>query len=66
MKVAIIGANSYIARNLIYLVKQQGTDVEWRLYDATEAQVDGEANYKQINLLDKESVAQMDLDCDLI
>lgn len=66
MKVAIIGANSYIARNFIYLVKQQGTDVEWSLYDAAETQVDGEANYKQINLLDKESVAQIDLDCDLI
>lgn len=66
MKVAIIGANSYIARNLIYLVGQQQTDVEWRLYDAAETQVDGEANYKQINLLDKESVAEIDFDCDLI
>ena len=66
MKVAIIGANSYIARNLVYFVRQQECDVEWRLYDAVETQVDGEANYKQINLLDKESVAQMDLDCDLI
>lgn len=66
MKVAIIGANSYIARNLVYFVRQQECDVEWRLYDAAETQIDGEANYKQINLLDKESVAQMDLDCDLI
>ena len=66
MKVAIIGANSYIARNFLYLVRQQEPDVEWRLYDAAETQVDGEANYKQINLLEKESVAQMDLDCDLI
>ena len=66
MKVAIIGANSYIARNLVYFVRQQECDVEWRLYDAAETQVDGEANYKQINLLDKESVAQTDLDCDLI
>lgn len=66
MKVAIIGANSYIARNLIYFVRQQEADVEWRLYDAAETQVDGEADYKQINLLDKESLAQIDLDCDLI
>ncbi|MBQ8279960.1 MAG: NAD(P)-dependent oxidoreductase [Roseburia sp.] len=66
MKVAIIGANSYIARNFLYLVKQQQADVEWRLYDAADAQGDGEADYKQINLLDKASVAQMDLDCDLI
>ena len=66
MKVAVIGANSYIARNLLYWMSQQDTEVEWCLYDAAEVQVDGEANYKQINLLDKESVAQMDLDCDLI
>lgn len=66
MKVAIIGANSYIARNLIYFVNTQQADVNWCLYDAAEAHVDGDADYKQINLLDKESVAQMDLECDLI
>lgn len=66
MKITVIGANSFIARNFVYIVKKSHPDVEWRLYDVASAQSDGEGNYWQIDLLDKESIAQIDFSCDLL
>ena len=66
MKISIIGANSYIARNLIYYIKQNNAEAELFLYDLAEAHVDGDSNYTSINLLDREAVKQMNLDCDII
>lgn len=64
-KVAIIGANSYIARNVCHVLLKE-YDVETMLYDCKENHVDGLENYTQINILDPESVKLIDMNCDVI
>ena len=51
MKITIIGANSYIARNLIYYIKSRYKDVDLRLFDCQKRHVDEIENYKRINEL---------------
>lgn len=63
-KVAIIGANSYIARNVLLKLKRKGYEIH--LYDNAETQVDGEENYTSINILSKESVKNIDFICDVV
>lgn len=65
-RVSIVGANSYIARNLIYVLKKRNPDCDMALYDCAEFQSDGEKNYTRIDILDRESVSQIDMDCDVI
>jgi UDP-glucose 4-epimerase len=64
-KIAIIGANSYIARNVYYVLTKE-YEAEIRLYDYKENQLDGAKNYKQINILDIDSIKNIDMDCDVI
>ena len=59
-KITIVGANSYIARNVILRLEQRFPECELKLYDYAEKQVDGQSNYTSINILDKESVAKID------
>ena len=56
LNITVIGANSYIARNLVYLIKQQLPDTQLFLYDAADTQIDGLNGYEQIDILSKESV----------
>lgn len=65
-KVIIIGANSYIARNIIVTLDRFEEEVDYRLYDYAESQVDGAKNYKSINILSRDSVKNIDMDCDVI
>lgn len=65
-KVMIIGANSYIARNIYYELKREWADTLINLYDRDVAQVDGASNYKRIDILSAESVKNIDFDCDVI
>ena len=65
-KIAIIGANSYIARNIIFILGQSPELYELALYDYKEDQVDGLENYKSINVLSKDSVRIIDFDCDVV
>lgn len=65
-KIAVVGANSYIARNVIYMLKKDYPECLCNLYDQAETQVDGEDNYKRINILNPESVNQIDFQCDVI
>lgn len=67
MKINIIGANSFIARNfLVYLdnLSEIG-NIETNLYDIHDEQIDGRKNYKKINLLDEDDVKEVDYDVDL-
>ena len=66
MKITIIGANSYIARNLIFEIHQRKIEAELKLYDYADVQSDGENNYHKINILDQRSVSGIDLNCDII
>lgn len=65
-KVVIIGANSYIARNVTLVLEQCYPKTNVMLYDYAETQIDNRENYKQINILDKDSVKDIDLDCDIV
>ena len=65
MKVTIIGANSYIARNITVMFLQR-TDVELYLYDYQAEHFDHRAVYEQINILDKKSVEKINLKVDLV
>lgn len=65
MNVAIIGANSSLARNFIYYLKQV-EGVTLFLYDIQQESVDGYKNYSQIDLLDLQSVKNIRPDCDLL
>lgn len=64
-KVAIIGANSYIARNLIVVLKRNYKCVI-KLYDCTEKHKDSENNYTQIDIMSEESITKIDMDCNII
>ena len=65
-KVTIVGANSYIARNMLLVLKARSEKCEIKLYDYADKHVDGEEGYTQINILSLESAAQIDMDCDVI
>lgn len=66
MKITIIGANSYIARNLIFEIHQRKIDAELKLYDYADKQSDGENNYYQIDILNQKSVSEIDFNCDIL
>ena len=61
MNVAIIGANGYIGKHLTFYLKQMG--ITSMCYDI---QKEGDENYKQIDLTDKESVKKINLNVDYI
>lgn len=65
-KIIIVGANSYIARNILYVLKNSSEKHCIKLYDYAEKQVDAEAEYTSVNVLSSESVAQIDMNCDVI
>lgn len=60
-KVAIIGANGYIGKHLAFYLQQMG--ITPMCYDIQE---EGDENYKQVDLTDKKSVKNIDLDVDYI
>lgn len=60
-KVAIIGANGYIGKHIAFYLQQMG--ITPMCYDVQE---EGGENYKQVDLTDKESVKNIDLNVDYI
>ena len=66
MKATVIGANGYIARNLVHLLKRSPMFDELFLYDREDAQKDGEDNYESINILSRESVSKIRFDVDCV
>ena len=65
-KVTILGANGYIARNLIYVLKRDHPDYELFLYGREERYLDGEGNYTTVDMKDKESTKKINLNVDII
>lgn len=65
-KIAIIGANSYIARNVIYFLRQTPELYELTLYDRRDSQVDGLENYISFDVLSKESLKNINFDVDIV
>ena len=66
MKIAILGANGYIARNLIYVLKRDYPEYEISLYGVEDKSIDGENNYYTVDMTNKESVRKIDLTCDIV
>lgn len=65
-KIAIIGANSYIARNIVFVLNQMQDQYALDLYDNKENQVDSFQNYKSIDILSSKSIKCIDFDVDII
>jgi len=68
-KISIVGANSLIARNLIYVIDERvknGEEFELSLYDCHHSQADGKKNYQQINVMDIASLKNINFDVDII
>ena len=65
-KIAMIGANGYIARNLICLLQKEKPEIELELYDLAERHVDGAEHYHCVNMLEEELERKIDFSCDLI
>ena len=66
MKITIIGANSYIARNLIHLFDRDYSDAELFLYDVQEQHLDGYNQFECVDLLNKDECKKINFDCDVI
>lgn len=66
IKIIIIGANSYIARNMIAICNAKYNNIELKLYDIHNYQIDGFAEYEQIDITNRESVKRIDLICDIV
>lgn len=65
-KIIVIGANSYIARNLVLYIKNHYIEYDLKLYDIAQESLDGYDNYKSINVLDRQTIKQIDFNCDII
>lgn len=63
-KFSIIGANSSLARNFVYYLKDK--DVQLDLYDIQPTGLEGNDNYKQVDLLNASEVNKINFDCDAV
>lgn len=64
--VSIVGANSYIARNLIHMIGRDYKDIELFLYDREATHRDGLHNYASVNILEEDSVSSVNFDVDAV
>lgn len=66
MKIVILGANSYIARNLIQVLHESPERYELALYDREDSHKEGYDFYRKLDILDKEAVEKVSFDCDIL
>lgn len=62
----IIGANSYIARNMLFEIQERYPDWDIKTYDRADVQSDGFEPYASIDVTSAASMESMNLDCDYI
>lgn len=65
-KIAVLGANGYIARNLVYVLKNEYPDFKLKLYGCEPDSVDNVPDYYVVDMTDKEAVKSIDLSCDIV
>lgn len=65
-KVAVLGANGYIARNLTFVLQRDYPDFEVALYGIEENSVDDQPNYMQVDMTNNEDIKKIDLACDIV
>lgn len=66
VKNVVIGANSYLARNFIFKLVNYYNNSEFKLYGKDDIQIDGFGNYTKVDILNKEDVKHINLDCKYI
>lgn len=66
MKIAVVGANSYIARNLICLMSKNPKIYDYFLYDCQDDHADGVLPYTKIDILNMDDVEKINFKCDLL
>lgn len=66
MKIMVLGANSYIARNLVQILKRTPDRYELALYDRESEHKEGFLEYQPLNILDCEAVSKLDFACDIV
>lgn len=64
LRFSIIGANSSLARNFIFFLRDK--NVQLNLYDIQDKQSDGFENYCKINFQDRDDVEKIEFDCDAV
>ncbi|MDR3363333.1 MAG: NAD(P)-dependent oxidoreductase [Clostridiales Family XIII bacterium] len=65
-KIGVVGANSYIARNLIHVLGRTPGRYALALYDTAETHRDGVGGYACVNLVSGGGMERIDFDCDLL
>lgn len=65
-KVAVLGANGYIARNLTFVLKKEYPEIEYMLYGIETESIDLEKKYISVDMTNKEDIKNIDLDCDIV
>lgn len=65
-KILVFGANGYLARNLVFVLKRDHPDFSLTLYGCEESSIDGHDNYFRVDMTDITSVNNVDLCCDVI
>ena len=65
-RIAILGANGYIARNLAFVLNRDYPNYKLELYGIEPVQADGLPDYTVVDMTSKESVKKIDLSCDII
>ena len=66
IKAIVLGANGYIARNLVYVMKRDHKDYEITLYGRETESADGYENYHCVDMSQREAIRGIDLSCDII
>ena len=64
--VTIIGANSYIARNLIQSIADSDAQIKMYLYDREETHKDGHSGYAPIDIMSSDSMETVRYDVDAV
>ncbi len=65
-KIAVLGANGYISRNLVFVLKRDYPDYQLDLYGIEDYSVDHCDNYHSVDMTDKDSIKSIDLSCDIV
>lgn len=65
-RIVVLGANGYIARNLVYLLESDHMECELALYGIEENSIDGYNNYCKVDMTDKDEISKINLNCDIV
>ena len=65
-RIAVLGANGYISRNLVYVLERDYPEYQLELYGIEGNSADNRKNYHYVDMTDKESIKSIDLSCDII